>query len=140
MSVSDRFLAKVIKNDEGCWEWKATTANGYGQMKVDGVKCLAHRLSYELHKGPIAKGLVVRHKCDNKLCVNPEHLELGTHADNSRDMLERGRSVSRKLDKDKADEIRHLYQKGFTQVQLSEMFEVSRTSVRLILYGETYLV
>lgn len=89
--LAERFWAKV-QITPGCWEWTASLhTQGYGQIGVGRVPRLAHRVSYEMHNGPIPEGLVVRHKCDNKLCVNPDHLELGTHADNSRDAMERGR-------------------------------------------------
>lgn len=64
--------------------------NGYGVSK--GL--YAHRVAYEVAFGKIPEGLVVRHKCDNRICINPEHLELGTQADNVRDMRERGRAVN----------------------------------------------
>lgn len=67
------------------------TNNGYVYLTVGGKKVYAHRRAYESAYGPIPDGLVVRHKCDNRRCINPEHLETGTHADNSQDMVERGR-------------------------------------------------
>lgn len=95
MSIEDRFWPKV-QITPACWEWTASqNGRGYGQI---GRGCagegtaLAHRVSYEIHHGDIPAGLIVRHKCDNRVCVNPDHLELGTHADNTQDMLERGRA------------------------------------------------
>lgn len=76
-----------------CVEWpQATSANGYGVTWRGGKTVGAHRATYEDANGPIPVGLVVRHRCDNKRCVRLDHLELGTPADNSRDMVERGRS------------------------------------------------
>jgi hypothetical protein len=76
----------------GCWLWiGARHSMGYG--KFDGE--MAHRYAWQLVNGPIPDGLVVRHRCDVPLCVRPEHLELGTRADNSRDMVERGRSTKK---------------------------------------------
>ena len=95
----DRFWTKVSKapHSKGCWEWISTIQGmGYGVMSVTdkGKLILAHRLSWIIHNGEIPSGLCVRHfVCDNPLCVNPEHLKLGTKADNSRDMVEKGRSV-----------------------------------------------
>lgn len=81
---------KVAK-DTGCWEWQGQLSRvGYGMIKVFGKMTTVHRYSYELHKGPITGGLWVLHDCDNKKCMNPSHLHLGTHADNMREAAERG--------------------------------------------------
>jgi len=80
----------------GCWLWTAgATGRGYGQVRSRGKVRYAHREAYENEHGTgSADGLVVRHKCDTPLCVNPDHLEIGTHADNIRDRDERGRHVA----------------------------------------------
>ena len=67
------------------------TNNGYVYLTVAGKKVYAHRHAYEQAHGPIPAGLVVRHKCDNRRCINPDHLEVGTNADNTQDMMTRGR-------------------------------------------------
>lgn len=71
--------------------------NGYGKVTVRGRQLYAHRVAYEQAFGPIPRGLLVMHKCDNRLCINPKHLSLGTHADNSADMVLKGRQVTRPL-------------------------------------------
>ena len=88
-----RFLDRFVPGEKHeCWEWEASKDRyGYGQIR-NGCRLLrAHRVSYELFVGPIPDGLHVRHKCDNPCCVNPNHLEVGTNADNVRDKMERGR-------------------------------------------------
>ena len=91
----ERLLRKVTPNPRtGCWTWSGgTDRGGYGKFSLKGQGTSAHRASYRILVGPIPGGLEVRHKCDNPPCVNPGHLELGTHADNMRDMAERGRGV-----------------------------------------------
>jgi hypothetical protein len=82
---------------DGCWEWPGDRhARGYGVIGhgyVTRTRLLAHRVSYEIFHGPISDNLVVRHRCDNPPCVHPDHLEVGTQADNLRDMRERGRAA-----------------------------------------------
>lgn len=82
----------------GCWLWSACAdRHGYGLVKARGRLRFAHREAYEAEGGVgSADGLVVRHKCDMPLCVNPDHLVIGTHADNARDMAERGRNAQPK--------------------------------------------
>lgn len=82
----------------GCWLWTASTrGKGYGTVWVRGKKRYAHREAYEaVHGAGSANGLIVRHRCDTPLCVNPAHLVIGTVADNNRDMAERGRQVTPK--------------------------------------------
>jgi hypothetical protein len=74
-----------------CWGWTGHTSCGYGVITVPGGQMKAHRFSYELHNGPIPKGMHVLHRCDNPPCSNPAHLFLGTQADNTFDMDTKGR-------------------------------------------------
>lgn len=87
-----RFWNKVKKTDY-CWLWTAyTNSDGYGQFWFRGTMGKAHRFSWILHNGEIPKGVCVLHiECDNPPCVNPDHLELGTDADNMQDCLKKGR-------------------------------------------------
>ncbi|WP_439212545.1 HNH endonuclease signature motif containing protein [Duffyella gerundensis] len=83
-----------VQADNGCINWTGNrTAFGYGSIRMNNRTVRTHRLSYELAKGPIPEGLIIRHKCDNPSCINPDHLEVGTTKDNARDRCERGRSV-----------------------------------------------
>ena len=78
-----------------CWFWKlGTFPNGYGQLWQLG-EWSAHRVSYAAFVGPIPKGMCVLHRCDNKPCVNPDHLWAGTNVDNMRDMVAKGRNPKR---------------------------------------------
>lgn len=91
--IEDRLTNRWVVADNGCWLWTGTMQNaGYGEVIVNGNRRLAHRVIYELHHGPIASGLVVRHRCDTPACVNPDHLLSGTQADNIHDMHARGRA------------------------------------------------
>jgi hypothetical protein len=86
-----RFWAKVSKTDD-CWNWiGAIGETGYGNFGIGYRTYRAHRLSYEMHYGPIPSGMLVCHKCDNRKCVRPDHLFIGTHKDNMTDCSEKGR-------------------------------------------------
>ena len=86
------FWNKVRKAD-GCWDWMAyKNACGYGVIGIAGKATLAHRLSYELHRGEIPSDMCVCHSCDNPGCVNPDHLWVGSRKDNMVDMAAKGRA------------------------------------------------
>lgn len=93
MNLQEKLKACSKVSPSGCWEWQLSRSKrGYGQISVGHQRqAYAHRVSYFVFNGPISEGLVVRHKCDNPCCVNPEHLEVGTQADNMNDCKERGR-------------------------------------------------
>ena len=90
-----RFWSKVLRGGpEQCWPWQtsASTTGGYGKFRLSTNRLMnAHKMAYILSKGEVPDGKVVRHKCDNPLCCNPDHLELGTQLDNVWDMQARGR-------------------------------------------------
>jgi hypothetical protein len=88
-----RFWAKVAKSD-GCWEWQAVrSSQGYGAFRPtpESKQRSAHCYSWELAFGPIPDGLWVLHRCDNRVCVRPEHLFVGSASDNAQDAIAKGR-------------------------------------------------
>lgn len=93
-SLIERFEDKYfIEPNSGCWLWMGSTFGfGYGRFWFNKSEMPAHRWSYEYHKGPIPDGLCVLHKCDTPACVNPDHLFLGTKADNNKDRENKGRN------------------------------------------------
>ncbi len=119
-----------------CWEWQGPRSvverGGYGVMK--GRK--AHRVSWELHHGPIPEGMHVCHHCDNPPCVNPDHLFLGTDKDNAEDKVSKGRQRNRIVVSDEAvAEIRRLRAAGERQKDLAEKFGISRAYVSRLVNG-----
>ena len=95
MDIQQRFLSKINKTDS-CWLWTASVRgnSGYGAFRINGKIKNAHRVAYNLFIGKIPVGLDTCHKCDNRLCVNPEHLFLGNRKDNMQDASRKGRLIS----------------------------------------------
>mgnify|MGYP001206704065 CR=1 FL=1 len=91
MRIEERFWTKVnIKDSDDCWEWLYSLSHrGYGRFELNGKVISAHRMAYILTNGPIPKGLYILHKCDNRKCVNPTHLYVGTQGDNITDREKR---------------------------------------------------
>jgi len=142
--TEQRFWSKVNKTDT-CWLWTGCCfSNGYGAFGVNSNNVGAHRYSYMLHKGEIAEGLVIRHTCDVRVCVNPNHLIIGTLKDNINDMVERNRQAkginccNTKLTEDDIREIRIFRGFGFKYDKLANMYGVDKTTIGRIITGKTW--
>lgn len=150
-TARDRFWAKVdVGDNDDCWEWTAAKYHdGYGQFYPNGSKsgARAHRVSWCIHFGEIQEGLYVLHKCDNRACVNPNHLFLGTPLENVLDMISKDRHAQgevlskpgesnpgAKLTEDDVREIRMFSSQGHTKVSIAAQFGVCDSLVCGIVY------
>lgn len=146
ISALDRLMSKVeFDTAGGCWLFnRFTDHDGYGMFHA-GRECRAHRAAYALMIGEIPRGLLVRHKCDVRACVNPDHLTLGTHADNMADMKARKRQSrkaapvtpnrSNRLGPDKAKAV---YQASGSSYEIARLFGVTPSMVRRIRRNEAW--
>jgi len=145
--IAQRFWPKVdVRGPDECWPWKAfRMPAGYGQvggeLKPDGTRRMeyTHRVSWELHFGPVPAGMVVCHRCDNPPCVNPKHLFIGTTQDNASDAKAKGRTAlgerngQVKLTDAQVREIRRRHAAGgVTQRSLAHKFGVQYMQISRI--------
>lgn len=139
-----RYEAKVDRRgSEECWPWLAATIKGYGYasqrrpvIRRDRKTIIAARLGWELaHGSPPPVGMYVLHRCDNGICMNPGHWFLGTKADNTADMMRKGRNraAPRKTTPEQDDEIRQLIAGGASQTEVAQRFGVTRIVVARVL-------
>jgi HNH endonuclease len=152
LNVTDKqfkaFWAKVKVSDT-CWEWDAALySNGYGHFIISGKDHLAHKVSFQLFGNSIPEGLVLRHTCDNRKCVRPDHLIPGTHSENLRDCVERGRlnpgrlfgesNAASVLTVEDVRKIRHLFTQGYSLSAISRKFGVGVSAIHSIKHGKTW--
>lgn len=132
-----RFWGLVDKNaPNGCWNWTASRRQkGYGQFWMGTTMKRTHRLSWELLRGEIPEGLHVLHNCDNRLCVNPDHLRLGTHQENIAEMIAKGRNKT-KLTPAKVREIRAI--EGMLGKEIAKQYGVSDSTISSIRRGDKW--
>lgn len=148
--VVARFLSNVDQTaSSGCWEWRGiSNSNGYGRFLYKNQHRLAHRFSYELFFGSIPAGMNICHHCDNRMCVKPDHLWLGTQSENLSDAVAKGRmrrpdtrayrNGNTTLTWEKVRAIRELHSRGVRKFQIAKLFGVSASTVGNITNHETW--
>ena len=151
-SLLRRFWQRVPSSDaDTCWEWQGALRAGYGCMKHNHKVINCHRLSFIIHHGPIPQGLIVGHKCDNRRCVNPHHLEAITYAQNNYDGAHRGREkrgvtavrgsecYNAVLNEEIVSKIKRMRAEAWIgPTQLSAMFGVSKHAIKQVIAGKTW--
>lgn len=140
----EKFHQSYDITENGCWQFRKVDNQGYGRFYYDYCYSRAHRVSWELYRGPIPDGLLVRHDCDNPPCANPDHLRLGTDADNAQDARERARTLTgerntfAKLDSTAVLKIRAQRATGDPATVIAERFNVTRRTVNDIVARRTW--
>ena len=130
-SLECRVWERVNKT-KSCWLWigfGSKDGKRYGQIRKDGKIQRAHRVVWEIVNGPITVGLNVLHNCDNRACVNPSHLFLGTQRDNIIDMVKKGRCYNRKVTD---DEVREIRKSDLSATEASRIYGVQPAQIRKI--------
>ena len=139
--VKQRFLEKVKQMESGCHEWQAGQARGgYGKFQFVEKTVTAHRMAYELFVAPIPDGLCVLHRCDNRLCVNPEHLFLGDLDANVKDMDQKQRRGTKsRLTYADVEQIKQMLVDRYSQETIAKKFNVHQGTISRIKLGKTTL-
>ncbi len=136
-----RFAAKVHVQygRDGCWLWAGAMRNEYGCLSVDGKTVYAHRFAYEVYVGPIPQGYVILHACDNRQCVNPWHLRVGTQQANVHDAICKDRLkcfqqvYSFTPASADVESIRRDAKLGLSHRRLADKYQMATTSIRRVL-------
>lgn len=127
-------ISYTVDSKTGCWIWqRSKTKQGYGNLTINNRQILAHRHVYETHKESIPHGFELDHLCCNTLCVNPDHLEPVTHAENCR----RGKRA--KLTHHKVKEIKRLANEGRTTSEIGKIFDVERHTISSVIRGDAWI-
>jgi hypothetical protein len=137
LSLLERWDA-YVERSTGCWEWSGyRDPNGYGRLNIGNRPILAHRISWEIHHGPITPDQHVCHRCDNPSCVRPEHLFLGDQVRNMADKMAKKRhryGVSRGeahgCSKITAEQVQEIRAAEGTNTEIAKRFQLSRTQTR----------
>ena len=141
--VENRFWDKVDKKEgDGCWEWQAAIAKtGYGVINVGRKTTKAHRVSWELVNGSIPAGMMVCHKCDNRICVRPDHLFLGDSLANNLDMTLKERHGRMRFTHSQVERIRALYDRHrdhLSHERIAKWFGVSKATISHMMTGRNW--
>jgi hypothetical protein len=143
-----RIFNRIQKAASGCWLYTGgISSSGYGIVSIKNRSVHVHRLAYSLKCGPIPEATCVLHRCDIRRCINPDHLFLGSLADNNRDCMDKGRTADRRGEKNtgakftpkRVARVRRAYGTGrFSQRTVGEMFGISQQQVSSIVRGQAW--
>ena len=135
----ERFWSKVDKQGpDDCWEWRAYKLKGHGRFGMNYKTHYAHRVSWEITNGEIPDGMCVLHKCNNRSCVNPNHLYIGDYRDNAIDRSRDGTNPKMKMTDGDVRLLRELFGAGTHYKALMWLFDVAESTVHRIASGKTY--
>lgn len=146
----DRVIKSINKHSSGCWIWGKSIRNGYGQISMNGKVTYAHRVAYAMFKGDIPEGLFVRHSnnCISRACCNPDHLTLGTNADNMQDVRNAGydkvvtgkgeEHYNAKLNEQAVADIRDEIRAGARPIDLVDKYGISISVICKVARGESW--
>lgn len=149
--VQGRFWKKVLKS-ENCWIWSGGNNGTYGTIQIYGRAYYAHRVSFELNGNVIEENKVIMHSCDNPLCVNPNHLFMGSQLDNMRDKMNKGRykvtagdhkgikNAAAKINDDTAFNIRKDRELGMSIRKIGKKYTLSPSQIFRIVKGESWQI
>ena len=136
---------RTEKQENGCLDFTGVIHKGYGSIRYKYEYIKSHRAIWAHHHGKIPDGLIIRHKCDNSICCNIDHLRLGTHKDNSKDMTDRNRQAkgskngSSKLTEQDIEPIRLLISNGHTLKSIGDRYGVSHSTIWLLKAGKMWM-
>lgn len=141
-TVEDFWKKVDVRGDDECWEWQAGKDRGYGRFRMDMRKMSAHRFALSTVQD-VPADMFVCHACDNRACCNPAHLFVGTHADNMKDMKEKGRSYTPPGELHHRTtliecEVHFIKHSDISNKRLAEIFEVSRNTIVQIKSGKRW--
>lgn len=141
-TISERLSRSSLLTKSGCIEWSGYKVDGYGKLRFKGERIFAHRAAYKSAFGEIPNDMCVCHRCDNRSCINPQHLFLGTRADNNQDKTSKQRQASGPnhglrgsmhplavLTANQVIAIRELFKGGMKQKHIAAAYEVSQSAI-----------
>lgn len=139
-TMVQRIADRVVVAETGCWLWTGAKAgNGYGSVRIKGKSRSAHAATYAELVGRVPRGKLLMHTCDRRACVNPAHLRVGTAAENTADMMRKGRHSGHQLRLDLSDEAvtmaLSMCSSGVSQQAVANAFGISQTTVSKLVRG-----
>lgn len=136
--IEERFWRHVVfpTTEDSCWIWSGAKANGYGRINDRGQNVYAHRLSWEMHNKKLLREREIIHTCDNRFCVNPDHMLAGNRLENVHDAIDKGIKTGGKIKQSEVSLIKSMHSYGMKQNKIANIFGVCNSYISQILNGK----